>query len=394
MPLKILFLTYDLPYPLNSGGRIRSYNLIKNLSAHFEITLYSYYRTSDQLQAVSGFSSFCRESRFFQRKRPWQAGNFFHSMLTLRPYMASLYYSNQLENQLNLDLASNHFDFVHFESFYPALFLPLVKQKNVVAVMGNQNIEYRVYQRFADQQFWPLRPFIKAEALRMRLFEEYLWKKADLNLAISAHDAASIRRVTGRPPLIIANGVNTVDFKKHLGSRDGSQLLFIGSLSYKANDDAARFLLEEIFPLVKHRLPSARLTIVSWYKPSWLESHLKNGSVRLIQDKQKHPSSFMATADIFVAPMRIASGTNIKILEAMAGQLPVVTTTVGIEGLDIHHREAAVADKPAELAQVIVDLLSSAVKRRQIGISGYNLVKQKYEWKQIVKPLINYYQNH
>jgi len=391
MSVKLLFLSYDLPYPPNSGGKIRSFNLLTNLAKKIDVTLYSYYRSDEQLDQIKELKKICSEVKCFKRNNPWEIKNFIRSISTFKPYMTSLYYQSGLEKQLTVDLQINKFNYVHFESFYPALFLPLVKKFGIPVILGNENVEYKVYDRFADQKNFFLKPFFKAEVLRMKKFEESLWRSADLNLAISDYDAVSINQFAKQKSLIIPNGVNTQTFKKHLGSKTGNNLIFIGSLSYKANADAAKYLLEEIFPLIKKSLPKIILTIISWYKPNWLEKYLNDPQFKLNQDRNQHPTDFLVNSDIYLAPMRIASGTNIKILEAMAGQLPVITTSIGIEGIKAGKNDAVVVDGAKEFAEKVVELINSPEKRKLIGQSGYNLVSRFYEWSKITQPLVQYY---
>lgn len=390
--MKILFLTYDLPFPLNSGGKIRAYYLIKNLSKSHRITLFSYYRHEEQRRDVAEMEKYCVGVRLFKRRPPWSWQNIGRCLLTSLPFTAATYYSNSLKEALEKELLDKRYDLVHFESFYPALYLPLVKKLGTKTLMGNENIEHRLYQRYADSHGFCLRWFLKLEVLRMRFFEENLWRQADINIAVSANDARVIERVTKRSCPVIPNGVDPETYQKIITKGDGQSLIFVGSLIYQQNNDAMKYFLEEIYPLIKQKSSAVKLILVSWHRPQWFKNYLHDSSISFIRDRETPAVEFLKKAAILVAPIRIASGTNIKILEAMAAGLPVVTTTIGAEGLEVKDgRELVIADQPEEFASVVVGLLKDSKRRLELGSAGRVLVKRLSDWSKITGRLEEVY---
>jgi len=392
--MKILFLTYDLPYPLNSGGKIRAHYLIKGLAKHHQITLFSYYRDEDQKKYLPQLKKHCQKIYLFKRKKPWSWQNILRSFSTYLPFPAATYYSPQLEKALQKELENEKYDLVHFESFYPALYLPVVKKRGIKTVMGNENIEYQVYQRFTDSLgFFPFRWLLKLEVLKIRLFEERLWRLADVNLALSGEDAAVLEKAIRKDVPIIPNGVDLTAIKKVKKPRGGKNLLFIGTLIYPANSDAIKHFLKKIYPEIKRKFPDVKFILVSWHKPRWLEKYLTDSSIVLIQDKKTQVGKLLGAGDVFVAPIRVASGTNIKVLEAMAAGLPVVTTSVGIEGIKAKpDREVLVGDNPADFTSQVVELLKNKEKQQKLSKSGRLLVERLYNWAEISQKLEKVYQ--
>ncbi len=391
--MKILFLTYDLPYPLISGGKIRAYYLIKGLAKKHEITLFSYYRDEEQKKYLPELKKSCRQIRLFKRKKAWSWQNVLRSLLTSLPFPAATYYSPLLEKALIEELQREQYDLVHFESFYPALYLPVAKKLGVKTVMGNENIEYRVYRRYTDSlRFSLLRWLLKLEVFKMRLFEEKLWCQADLNLALSEEEAQIIRQVAGDNCFIIPNGVNFQAFRKIKTHQGDRTLIFIGTLIYQANNDAMKFFLKQIYPEIKRRVKNVKFILVSWFKPGWLEKYLTDSSIELVQEKIS-ANELLDRGDIFVAPIRVASGTNIKILEAMAAGLPVVTTLVGVEGIRAKKdKEVLVANEPQEFANQVVKLLTNRARCQQLGKSSRALVERLYDWLKIGQKLEQVFQ--
>lgn len=391
--MRVLFLTYDLPYPLISGGKIRAYYFLKNLSRNNQITLFSYYRREEQKQYLPELKKYCREIYLFKRRKPWSWQNLLRCFITPLPFTAATYYSSSLKKVLVKELEKNKYDLVHFESFYPALYLPLAKKLGVKTLMGNENIEYQIYNRYADsKRFFLLRWLLKLEVFRMRLFEERLWRQADVNLALSKDDAAIIKKVAKKNCFIIPNGVDPNAFKEIRDYRQGKTLIFIGTLIYQANNDAMKFFLKEIYPEIKKREKKVKFILVSWYKPSWLEKYLTDPSIRFVQDRETPVNKLLSQRDILVAPIRVASGTNIKVLEAMAAGLPVVTTSAGIEGIEaVKNKEAVVGDSPQEFAEEVASLLEDKKRSQQLGQAGQALVKKRYDWSKISEKLEEVY---
>lgn len=390
--MKILFVTYDLPYPLITGGKVRAYYLIKALAKRHQLTLFSYYRDEEQKKYLTELKKYCQKIFLFKRRPVWSWRNFWLSISKLLPFTSALYWSPRMERLLKKVLSKEHYDFVHFESFYPSLYLSLVKRLGVKAVLSNENVEYQIYQRYSQQRFFAWRWIFELEVLRMRRFEEKLWQKADLNLALSVNDAAVIKKVTKKPCPVIPNGVDIQSFSKIKKDNDGRTLIFVGTLIYQPNDDAMKYFLEKIYPLIKEKVSKVKFVLVSWYEPSWLRAYLNDHSIKFIEDKQTPANEFLRKADIMVAPIRIASGTNIKVLEAMAVGLPVVTTSIGVEGLEVKiGEEIIVADQAIEFAQQVVKLLNSSSRRRQLGQNAQRMVASLYDWAKIGERLNQVY---
>ena len=393
--MKVLFLTYDLPYPLISGGKVRAYHFLKNLSKNNQITLFSYYRREEQKKYLPELKKHCQKIYLFKRRKPWSWQNLLRCFLTPLPFAAATYHSPLLKKALIKELKENQYDLVHFESFYPALYLPLVKKFGIKILMGNENIEYKVYDRYADsQKIFLLRWLLKLEVLRMRFFEEKLWRQADINLALSRKDAAVIEKKTKKTCSIIPNGVDLSAFRKERNYKQRKTLIFIGTLVYQANSDAIKFFLKEIYPEIKKREKEVKFILISWHKPNWLEKYLTDSSIKFIQDKETPIDELLDQGDILIAPIRVASGTNIKVLEAMANGLPVVTTSIGIEGIEAKEgEEVIIADKPKEFADKTVELLTDRNLCQKIGKAGQTLVKKRYNWAEISKKLEKVYQS-
>lgn len=385
--MKILWLTPLFPFPPFSGGQTRAYNLIKNLAKKNEITLFSFIRPGRIQGPIDKLKKFCVKIKTFPGRKTWSLRNILLAGFSHLPFAVTHFYGeSKVEDVLREELKREKYDLVHFESFYTSPYLKCAVC--LPSVMGNENVEYLIYQRFADQKkFFLLRLMLFWDVWKMKYYEQNTWRKADLNLAVSQFDAEKIEAITKKKCLVIPNGVELESFKK-INRLPGKRprLLFVGDFKYFTNQDAIEFLVKEIWPMIKRELPEAKLRLVGKNPNSFIKSL---ATTDIIVDSQVDDiRKAYSDADIMIAPMRIASGTNIKILESMASALPVVTTTIGIEGIETQGgKEAIIANKPPDFAREVVSLLRNKKQQQQMGQAGRKLIECFYDWPKISQKL-------
>jgi|GEM_PF-1543312 len=403
--MKILFLTYDLPYPLNSGGKLRAYGILKSLAKKHEITLLSYYREEAQREFLPDLEKYCSKILLFKRPKPWGLKNILKTGFSRLPFASVTYDVPGVGRALRRELEGGQYQVVHFESFYPALWLPRIRTPQVSTlpecihdrsslgecaggvktIMGNENVEYRVYQRYADQQkFWPLKILMRRDVAKMRRFEENLWRRADYNVVVSEEDRAITEAVTGKKAIFVPNAVD-IEYYKQLDFHKNElpTIFFSGNLVYVANAETVSYFLKEIFPLIKQKIPEVVFRLVSDTEPEWLKPYLGKGVELICQvaDRSGRIGQELSSSWVSVVPVRVGSGTRFKVLEALAARVPVVATSVGVEGLTLtpgqDYLEAN--DAPA-FAKQVAGLLQNAEARRRLGEVGQAVVREKYSW--------------
>ncbi len=382
--MKVLWLTYDLSYPPHSGGKLRAYHLIKGLAKNHQIDLFSFIRKEEQLQYLPELKKYCQKIETFNRPSAWSPRNILLSGFSTLPFAAAGYYFHDAKNKICRMLGEEKYDLVHFESFYPAVYLPLAKNLGFKTLMGNENVEHLIYQRFAGQKNLFLKSLLSVDVFKMRKFEEKLWKLADINVAPSNSDADAISKITGKSCHVVSNAVDTVSFSE-IKKQPHTDLvcLFVGDFTYLTNQDAVRWLYEEII--------SNRKLLLVGRNPTDYIKNLASENI-IVDDSVEDIRDAYARADVFLAPIRIGGGTRLKILEAMAAGLPIVSTTVGAEGLDIKDGEnILLADDPQDFAEKIDTLLKNPALRDKIGSAGRLLVQQKYDWQFSVQKLEKVY---
>ena len=384
--MKILFLTYDIPYPLDAGGKIRAYHLIKQLSRKHKITLFSYYRRKIQLRYLTEIKKYCQKIRVFQRMLVFSFNHIAAALLhpNLTAHIAHYYHQN-LNNELKKELENGAYDIVHFESFYTS---HLIDKYPVKQVLGTENIEWRVFMEHARQQPLILKALFQFEAGRTKQYEEKSWKKADAVLASSKENAEEIEKVIGKKCYLVPNGIDLeyFQFKKQRTDNKEQKILFVGNFKYIQNQDAVLVLIKKVFPLIKKEVENAKLLIIG-RNPTRKIKNLADKDV-FIDDKVEDIREAYYQADVLAAPIRAGSGTKFKILEAMASGVAVVTTAAGSEGIEGQDgKEFLIREKPEELAKAAVELLERKDLRNKLTINARKLVEEKYSWEKIVKEL-------
>ena len=390
--MKILFVTYDLPYPLDAGGKVRAFNLIRELSRENEVTLFSYYRDNSQLSYVDELRKYCANVHLFKRVAAFSLRHMVNTVLHLGlTAHISHYYHPGLNQELDKELKTGTYGLLHLESFYTS---HLLGDYDITQVLGTENIEWKIYQGHSETKAFMSRFPLQLETLRTRMFEQSSWNKADALLAVCPSDRATICEHTTKPVYEIPNGVDIDYFRYETPSIDVDKLkfLYVGDYAYIQNQDAVSWLLAGIYPALKAIYPESTLTIVGKNIPKNLGLNLDSGVAikREVEDIREE----YAKADILLAPLRISSGTQFKILEAMATGVIVLTTPIGLEGLNAKpRRELVVFKNENDIVSAIENILKSQNTVEEISRRARELVEKEYSWNMIGSKLRSIYNN-
>lgn len=392
--MKILMLTPYLPWPLHSGGQIRTYNLLKNLAKKHDITLFSFIRDNAEREYLPKLEPFCKKIQVFKRtKSPWAARNILLSGFTPYPFLVCIYLSRHAQRALNFELSSEQYDIIHAETFYV---MPNIPKTPVPTLLVEQTIEYLGYQTFTVQKA-PLliRPLLMVDVAKLRFWEDWYWKRADLLAAMSEEDRQWIlNRVPKARVEVVANGIDMSYFRETAPARPKNPtVLFVGNYKWLPNVDAAEYLIQGIWPLIHKKLPTAELRIVG---RDVTERIKKMGEatpgVRVVGEVEDIRDA-LARAHAMLVPIRNGRGTRYKILESMAARLPVVSTTLGIEGIrakdGVH---ALIRDTDQGLAEATVKLLNERETASRLSRAAFELVTARYNWETISADLDRIYQ--
>lgn len=380
---RVLVLDEELPWPANTGKRLRTLNLLTHLAESFEIRILVHAggasaEAIDEINrrgmAVSTAPSAVPPKRgllfpfrlLSSLASPWPYSVFSHRQPGFRRTLARL-----LEDQ--------KFDLVHAEWTPYAVYLDAVP---LPAVIAAHNVEYQIWDRMADAEPSRFRrAFIRLQARRMRDFERSAFSRAAIATAVSPQDQAAIQAFGCRRVELVPNGVDTDYF--HPSAADPPEdrtLVFTGSMDWRPNQDAVRWFLDRVWP----RLPRAagfRFFVVGREPPAWLVEQARAVEGVEVTGTVDDVRSWVRRSSVFVVPLRSGGGSRLKILEAMALGRPVVSTTVGAEGLDVTTgKNLILVDEPADFARTLVDLCADGERRAVLSAAGLQLVEEHYRW--------------
>lgn len=394
--MKILMLTPYVPYPPSSGGQIRTLYLLKYLSFKHEITLVSLYKNEKEKQYYEDLKPFCKNIYFCKRpKNPWQLNNIFKAIFSVTPFLIIRNYSNEARSVIKKLLLENSYDVIHAETFY---IMPHIPKTNIPILLVEQTIEYKVYQHFINSLPIYIRFFLNFDIVKLRNREQYYWRKANLVAAVSESDENIIKKL--EPDIkttIIPNGAGDDMIVKSLTQKNLNEpiLLFQGNFYWLQNVEAAKFLVEKIYPNLKKLLSKVKI-IISGQNAKRI-SVVKNHNLEILDilpDDVNMVKTLYHKATIFLSPIYGPGGTRLKILAAMASGIPVISTKIGLEGLDIeNNKHAIIANNSQEFINSINKILTNRELYERIRKNAYELVKKKYSWQKISQKLETVYKN-
>ncbi len=393
--MKILMVTPYLPYPPESGGQIRTLNLLKYLSKSHDISLISLYKNDDEKKYTFYLKSFCSQIYLCKRpEKPWQAKILARAIFTLEPLLIVRNFSTEAKAVLKNLLKTEKFDVIHAETFYV---MPHLPKTSLPILLVEQTIEYKVYQHFVDNLSPLIRSFFYPDILKLKYWERYYWKKASTVATVSQHDQEIIRKEEPNiDPVIIPNGAGDEMLTNKLPKKklDKPILLFIGNFYWLQNKEAAGYLVNKILPLLNQQLDNFKFVIGGQQANKLNLKKIKN--MELINFNPEDNSivkSLYRQATLFIAPIYGPGGTRLKILASMAAGLPVISTQTGVEGLAVEDGvHVLVAESPQEFVDKIKTILYDKKLYLHLQKNSYSKVKETYSWSAISKKLEAVYQ--
>ena len=372
-------MTYDFPYPTNTGGKNRAHHMLKYSGVDIKKHLFSFIRDDSWRDSVVEMEKIGVEVvGTAVRKKVYDVKNI-SGLVGGNSIFRTLYFSREILADLLRIIADKKIDIAHFESFYTAFYISdEIRNLGVKQVFGTENIEYQVYGEHAKNANFLLKPLFRFQVDKIREEEISLFKKADLCIAVSDADAEEVKKYVGECE-VIRNGVDIDEFKFNLPkNKKGIRLLFAGNFTYFPNIDAINYFYNSVFRELDDEIT---LTVVGKKAKDLKLANDKRVVIRefvpKIQDEYKD-------ADVVVAPIRLGGGTNFKILEAMASGTPVISLPDRLEGLDVRDGEhLVVVIEGSEFKPKLDELLNDLELRRKLAKNARELVEHEYSWKVI-----------
>ncbi len=393
--MNVVVVDEELPYPPNSGKRLRTLNLVTRLARRHRIT-YLAHRNQDPIEAIEAETYLRNHGIEVIVVDPLdlpKSGLKFHGRLAANlcsplPYSVQSHKSAALQRAVRRLSETGNVDLWHVEwTPYAENIRKIVRKPWVVMA---HNIESQIWQRYHETESNPVkRSFIAHQLKKFRRFERAVFTQASRTIVVSESDAdLALRWFSIKRPEVVSNGVDIEYFRPTRVEHNSDTVLFLGSLDWRPNQDAVRWLLDDIFPQLVSQRPGILLSIVGRNPPRWLSDavHRRPG-VKLHADVPD-VRPYLAATSAMVVPLRIGGGTRLKILEAAAAGVPVVSTAVGAEGLSMlpgdHYLQA---DSTGTLAAALVRILQNPNSSYQMACSARHHAEMHYAWPAIADNL-------
>ena len=401
---QILYLTPQLPFPPEQGTSLRNYNLITQVASRHEVSVLSLAHGAGG--DPGPLARTCRIVRCVGMDGRSMRDRLYVLLRTRDPDMAHRLYHPAFAQALRELLQEERFDIVEIEGIEMARYGLTIKEwlgsRAPAIVFVDHNAEYLLQCRafltdLRRPRRWPAAAYSLVQWRRLCRFERRICELADAVLAVSPADAGALRRlVPGLRPLIIPNGVDTARYHPELPDAVPLQhpaLVFTGKMDFRPNVDAILWFQRRVWPLVLEQVPQATLYIVGKNPDRALLSALSGQEGVRVTGYVPDILPYFGGADVYVVPLRIGGGTRLKVLEAMAAGLPIVSTTLGAEGIALTPgKHALLADAPEAFAQAIADLLGDARRAKALGAAARAFAVEHYDWVRIVPELSDLYE--
>lgn len=388
--MKILMLSPWLPHPPTWGFVKRVYHTLEVLTRRHQVTLccYDHGSAPEDLEALRRMCAYVEALPAPAPpggKRLAQA----LSVLSTRSFQRRLLHTAAMQSAIDRLSARDAFDIVHVQSSQLAGFR---FDARATVVLDEHNIEYELYHRMArGEGSLPRRAFNWLEYLKFRREEIASWRASDGCVMTSAREAVIVNGIAPSvATAVVPNAVDTEYFAPSAATVDRDAIVFTGLMKYRPNVDGVQFFVRDVLPLVRRARPNARFYIVGAEAPPEVTA-LASPHV-IVTGSVDDVRPYVATAAVVVVPLRMGSGTRLKVLEGLAMARPMVTTSLGCEGIELVDGEhAVIADAPDRFAAAVVGLMDDAEGAARLAAQARALVLARYRWETAVETLDAFY---
>ncbi|MBI2613607.1 MAG: glycosyltransferase family 4 protein [Candidatus Levybacteria bacterium] len=396
--MNILLVSSYLPYPLFSGGHIRLYNLIKELSKIHKITLICEKRDYQGDSEINELKKFCKKVITVNRKKQWTVKNILKTGLSLQSFLITGHTISEMKKEIQRELNESQFDLIHVETSYVMQNIPPV---DIPLILVEHNVEYLVYKRFADNAPLSLRPLLYVDVFKLRLWEESIWNKATKLVAVSEIEKKIMEKIR-KDVIVVSNGVDINKFKiqnSKFKINEEKRILFIGEFKWMQNRDAIEFILKDIWPKLRYEFippmnnKGIKLWVVGRHIPNSIRKMTNDNDVIFDDQAPKETEQIYQKSDLLLVPIRVGGGTSFKILESMASGVPVVTTSLGNAIGAKENEEIIIANDSDEFVEKIRELFANKKFFNTISENARKLVEEKFNWEKISQDLNSVYES-
>lgn len=408
--MRILFLTQILPYPPASGPKVKTWHVLRYLSQRgHKITLVSFVRP-EELPYIETVKKICATVHAvpIHRSRVDDVRYFLRSLSSNRPFLVERDDLSEMRSVVNQVVNSEDVDVIHADQLTMTQFafpLNLSGRKKPACVFDAHNAVWTITERMMQNAPFYLKPPLWLETKRIKRYEGMIVSDFQATLAVAEPDRVSLMDAVHeyrgndssnvKPISVIPIAVDTNLIQPVAREENSLNILTMGTLYYPPNADGIRWFVQNVFPLIRQKMPKVTLTIIGKNPPKdfvhLAENPQKSGVAVTGFVEELDP--YFAKSALMVIPVRAGGGMRVRILEAFARAMPVITTTIGLEGIHAEPgKDVLVEDNPEDFAQSVTDLLQDKALQEKLSINGRRLVENKYDWQVVLGELDRIYE--
>jgi sugar transferase (PEP-CTERM/EpsH1 system associated) len=392
--MNLLWIKTELLHPIDKGGKIRTYNMLKELKREHRITYLALDDGRADSSARERANEYCHELVCIpQRQREKFTtgfyGELFWNLLSPLPYAIKKYASRALRQEIAR--RAGDCDIAVCDFLAPAANVPANFGKP--ALLFQHNVEATIWKRHCEVQSNLLKKaYLFAQWKKMRAFERRMCRSFEAVIAVSREDREQMQREYGVENIFdVPTGVDTEFFRPPGAEKSAPHnLVFTGSMDWLPNEDAIRYFTEQIMPRIKSQIPDVTLTVVGRNPyPSLVELAQHDNSI-IVTGRVDDVRPYMERAAAYVVPLRVGGGTRLKIFEAMAMEKAIVSTSIGAEGLPVTGgAELLLADTPEAFAAAVVKVLQNPTFAQEMAQRAAMLVRAEFGWQKVAERFAN-----
>jgi glycosyltransferase involved in cell wall biosynthesis len=391
-PMKILWVKAGRLLPVDTGGKIRSYNILRHLATQNEVTLLSYYGGRRDPAYEASIVEHLPGAKTTYTAAPEgalaQSLDYIWKLPSPAPYAVKKFTHPEVQRVVKAWLDENRFDVAVCDFLSASLNFP--EQLAIPSVLFQHNVESVLWQRMAQTETMPLRKLsYRIEAAKMIRYETRAMGKFHHVIAVSEGDRDEMLRLDSRCRVtVVPTGVDTKQYRvSPSATGNPPMVVFTGSMDWEPNIDAVEYFCRQVWPSILASFPNARFQIVG-RNPHSRVQRLKSVSVE-VTGMVASVGDYLQAATVVVVPLRIGGGTRLKIFEAMAMGKALVSTSIGAEGLDVKHgRDVLLADTPESFSDCVQRLLREPELRRSYERAATSRAA-RYDWSTITVAFTN-----
>ena len=393
--MKVLLLTQVLPYPPDSGPKVKTWNVLKYLARNHEVTLVSFIR-GDQSAEVNHLTKYCQAVYTVPLSREaWRDGWYMiQSLVTRRPFLMVRDDRAAMHQIIKQVTTQTQFDIVHVDQLNMAQYAERITGAG--KILDAHNALWLLYKRLWETLApGPKKWLLGRDWRLLKQYEGELCRRFEGLLTVSKEDKAALQEAAAQSleTTVIPIAIDTDEVVKVHRSAEADHILHIGTMFWPPNIDGILWFLREIFPLIRARRPETTFDLVGAKPPPEIMAYNGNSSGVNVTGYVVDPTPYYESTGVMVVPLRAGGGMRVKILNALAQGLPIVSTTLGYEGIDVEpNRHLLVADTAEAFAQATIALLENKQLANELGHNGRQLIQSTYDYRAACRPLEALYQ--